>query len=456
MPTITSSGAGSGLNVASLVSQLVAAERSTFDTRYTKIDVKLTTEFSALSQLKGSMAAFQTALAGLKDAAAFNQRKTAVASEEYFTATATSAASAGSYGVEVQQLAKAAQLGSSAFVGGPESVVGAGTLNLAMGSRSFDVTLVDSNTTLAGLRDAINAASTNVGVRATIIRDQAGAHLVLTGAVTGQANALRITPTGGLSQFAHTPPSITNNFTQLSPAQDAIVRVSGFEIHDADNTIADAIDGVALTLKKSAPGTTTNLAVETDAAGIRGRVDAFVNAYNALAGQIAKLQSYNAETKAAGPLLGDAMLRNIESQLRRMISEPVAGVNGVYTTLASLGITSSTKGTLSVDQTKYDAALAAAPTALSQVFASPQGLATRIDGFLKSKLATEGEIAVRDAGITSRRKDLTRQREALDARMVVVQARYSKQFNALDSLLANMQSQSSYLAQQLSPRSNGG
>ena len=455
MPTITSSGAGSGLNVASLVTQLVAAERSTFDTRYTKIDVKLTTEFSALSQLKGSMAAFQTALAGLKEAAAFNQRKTTVASEEFFTATATSAASAGTYGVEVQQLAKAAQLGSSAFVGGPESVVGAGTLNIAMGSRSFDVTLVASNT-LAGLRDAINAASTNVGVRATIIRDQAGAHLVLTGAATGQANALRITPTGGLGQFAHTPPTITTNFTQLSAAQDAIVRVSGFEIRDSDNTIADAIDGITLTLKREAPGTTTTLGVETDAAGIRGRVDAFVNAYNALAGQIGKLQSYNAETKAAGPLLGDAMLRNIEAQLRRLISEPVAGVNGVYTTLASLGITSSIKGTLSVDQTKYDAALAAAPTALSQVFASPQGLATRIDGFLKSKLATEGEIAVRDAGITSRRKDLTRQREALDARMVVVQARYSKQFNALDSLLANMQSQSTYLAQQLSPRSNGG
>jgi flagellar hook-associated protein 2 len=456
MPTITSSGVGSGLNVTSLVSQLVAAERGTYDTRYTRVDLKLTTEFSALSQLKGSMSAFQTALAGLKDAAAFSQRKVTIASVGFFTASATAAASAGSYGVEVQQLAKAAQLGSNAFAGGPDSVVGAGTLSISMGSSSFDVMLADGSSTLANLRDAINTANTNVGVRATIIRDLAGAHLVLTGTATGEANALRITASGGLTQFAHDPPVTTTNFAQLSPAQDAIVRVSGYEIHDADNTIGDAIDGVTLTLQKAEPGTTTNLGVETDSAGIRGRVDAFVNAYNTLASQLSKLQAYNADTKAAGPMLGDAMVRNIESQMRRLISEPVAGSGSAYTTLASLGITSSLKGELSVDQAKYDAAIAAAPAALSQLFASTGGLASRLDGFLGSKLATTGEIAARDAGIATRRKDLARQREALDARMQVLQARYSKQFNALDSLLTQMQSTSSYLAQQLSAGSSSG
>jgi len=456
MPTITSSGAGSGLNVASLVSQLVAAERATYDSRYTKIDVKLTTEVSALSQLKGSMSSFQSALSGLKETASFSQRKVTVASDEFFTATASAAAAAGSYSVDVQQMAKAAQLGTPAFAGGADTVVGAGTLNISMGSASFNISLTDAGATLAQLRDAINSGAGNPGVRATLIRDVDGAHLVLTGSATGQANALRITANGGLAQFAHDPPATTANYTVLSPAQDAIVEVSGYEIHDADNSIGDAIDGVIITLKKEAPGTLTNLAVDTDSGAIRDRVNAFVSSYNILASQIAKLRAYDPATKAAGPLLGDATLRNLESQLRRLVSEPVAGVDGGYSTLASLGITSTATGTLAVNQAKFDAAVAAAPAAVSQVFASTQGVAVRLDGFLKGKLATDGEFAARDAGITARRKDLTRQREALEARMQVIEARYSKQFNALDSMLTRMQSTSSYLAQQLSVAANQG
>lgn len=454
MPTITSSGAGSGLNVSSLVTQLVAAERGPYDARHTRVDIKLTTELSALSQLKGSMSTFQASLTALKSPDAFNLHKVKLSSDDFFSVAATASASAGNYEVEVQQLAKAAQLGSAVIIGGAEAVVGAGTLSIAMGGDSFDVTLTDSGSTLADLRDAINSATSNVGVRATIIRDVAGAHLVLSGSETGEGNDLRITATGGLNQFAHDPPTTVGNYTELSTAQDAIVEIAGYEVRDADNVIGDAIDGVTLTLKKAEPGTLTSLGVENDPAGVRGRVDAFVNAYNALATQISKLQAYNADTKAAGPMLGDAMLRNIESQLRRLISEPVPGVSGPYTTLASIGITTSVKGTLSVDQAKYDAALAAAPGVLTQIFSSSEGLATRLDSFLGAKLATGGEIASRDATIAARRKDLTKQQQALEARMQVLQARYSKQFNSLDSLLAQMQSTSTYLSNQLRPPSS--
>ena len=451
MATITSSGAGSGLNVNSLVTQLVAAERAPYDQRITRTETRITTEFSALAQLKGAMVSFQGALANLKKNTDFELRTTTVGNKDLFDAAAGAASAAGTYGVEVRQLAKASQLGSAAVTGGASAVIGTGTLNIAMGSQSFNVTLADGSNTLANLRDAINAAPTNTGVQATLIADISGAHLILTGSLTGAANALRVTTTGGdggLTQFVYNPPT-TTNLTPLSVAQDAIVFVSGYEIHDVDNNIESAIDGVTLKLKKAQVGEVTTLTVATNNSGISERVNTFVNSYNVLANQMAKLRSYNSETRAAGPLLGDAMLRNIEDQLRRVIVAPVTGVTGSYTSLANLGITTTATGTLSLDQARFDAALVDDPTAATHVFAAEPGVATRLDAFLTAKLSTTGELASRDAGVTARRKDIASQKAALDMRMEVIQARYMRQFNALDSMLTKLQSTSSYLSQQL-------
>ena len=132
-----------------------------------------------------------------------------------------------------------------------------------------------------------------------------------------------------------------NNFENMevrSEAQDAIVFVSGYEIHSASNTVSNAIEGVTLTLKApTEEGSTVLLGVERDDAAIQDAAKKFVDAYNSLAGTIKSLSRYDASTEAAGALLGDAMLRNIDSQVRKLISSPVAGVNGNYTTLASFG-----------------------------------------------------------------------------------------------------------------------
>jgi flagellar hook-associated protein 2 len=449
MPTITSSGAVSGLNVNSLVPQLVAAERAPYEERLLRIDTKLTTELSSLSQLKGVMATFQGALANLKKPEDFSQRKVTLSDTDHFTATAASAAAAGSYDVEVVQLAKVAQLGSTAVILTADTVVGTGTLNITLGAKSFNITLTDGNDKLSNVRDAINAATDNPGVQATIIRDVNGAHLVLTGATTGAANTITVTASGGNGGLAQFDTSTPANYQVLSTAQDAIVNVQGYEIHDTDNIISDAVDGVTLTLKKQEPGTETSLTVALDNSGIQGKVNSFITAYNALATQIAKLQAYDPATKVAGPMLGDPLLRSVDSQLRRMLTDPVSGTSGDYTTLASLGITSNANGTLTLNVAKLDAALAKDSTAVSKVFASGNGAAVRMHAFIETKLSTSGDFTARDNGIKARRKDLDQQRTALDARMQLLEERYRKQFNALDSLLTQMQSTSSYLSQQL-------
>ena len=451
MATITSSGIGSGLDVNSLVSQLVAAERAPQEARLARIDTKLTTEFTALAQLKGSMSAFQTALTGLKDASTLIARKATLSDDKNVSAAAASNAVAGTYSIEVERLATASQLKSAAFAGGPTAAVGTGLLTLSLGSASFTVSIDSTANTLAGIRDAINKSAANTGVHAAVLTGVTGSHLVITGDKTGAANVVKVTQSGGdggLSQLVYDPP----NASALTgtDALDAIVHVSGVAVHSPSNTVADAIDGVTLTLKKQAPGTVDTLTIANDDTAVQGKVTAFVTAYNALATQIATLRSYDATTARAGPLLGDAMLLNIESQLRRLVSSPVGGATEPYNMLASVGVAFGTDGKLALDATRFQAAMTANSTAVSALFGSTNGVAKQLDGYLTTQLSSAGGIASRNASIDTARKDLNQRADALNARMATVQARYQKQFSALDALLSRMQSTSSYLTQQLS------
>ncbi len=457
MATITSTGIGSGLDVNSLVSQLVAAERSGPEKRLTREDLRLTTEFSAMATLKGAMAGFQTALNALKTAGSLDIRKATVGDEGAFTASVTSAAATGDYQVEVSRLATASRLGSAVYAGGPDSVVGTGTLTVTTGTTTFNVEITAESDSLAQIRDAINAAPGNTGVRATLIRDTSGtgSYLVLAGTTTGAANGISVGTVGadaGLTQLVQDLQSVDPLRDVV--AQDAIVFVSGYEIRSASNTVTGAIDGVTLNLKTAEAGVLVALGVERDGSAVQKRVESFVAAYNTLAQQVSNLGKYDAATKSAGPLLGDSMLRNVDAQIRRMIAEPVAGASGAYTTLTSLGITTTATGSLQLDATKLTAALAADANAVSRVFASESGVAVKLSNFLETRLSSTGELAARDANIAARRRDLEKQQETLSARMEVIQARYMKQFTALDSMLSQMQSTSNYLTQQLEGLSN--
>ena len=433
MATISSTGIGSGLDIDSLVSKLVAAERSAGQTRIDGKKTRLTEEFSAMATLMGGMSAFQSSLNSLVSSSSFNSRKVSVSDEAAFTAKAGSSAAAGSYDVQVEQLAKAAQLGSDAFASA-STRVGTGRLTIAVGDSSFSIEVGEGGNSLANIRDAINKSPANKGVQASLLTDVEGTHLVLTSTKTGADHALTVTASGGdggLEQF--------ENMEVRSEAQDAIVFVSGYEIHSASNTVSSAIEGVTLTLKApTEEGSTVLLGVDRDDAAIQDAAKKFVDAYNSLAGTIKSLSRYDVATGAAGTLLGDAMLRNIESQVRKVVSTPVAGVNGSYTTLASLGITTQADGKLKLDTIRFNAALAANPGAVSDIFTSSNGVAVKLADLMASKTSVSGELTVRSSNVTDSLVDLKDQQDALNARMKVIEQRYFKQFNALDSLLAQM------------------
>ena len=396
MSTISSTGIGSGLQIDDLVSKLVAAERAAGQTRIDNKKGKLTEQFSAMATLMGGMSAFQASLNSLVTAGSFTSRKVSVSDEKAFTAKAGSSAAAGSYDVQVQQLAKAAQLGSDAFASA-STAVGTGKLTISVGDSSFDIDVAEGGNSVANIRDAINKSSANKGVQASLLTDVEGTHLVLTSVKTGVDYALKVTTTGGdggLEKLVYDPDG-TKNMEVRSEAKDAIVFVSGYEIHSSSNTVSNAIEGVTLTLKApTAEDSTVLLSVDRDDTAIQEAAKKFVDAYNSLASTIKTLSKYDVGTDTGGPLLGDAMLRNIDAQVRKLISSPVAGVTGSYTTLASLGITTQADGKLKLDTVRFNAALDASPGAVSDIFTSSNGVAIKLADLMGAKTSSTGELMV--------------------------------------------------------------
>lgn len=453
MAGLTSQGIGSGLDVPGLVAKLVAAEKAPRQTQITRAQTATVTTISALATLKGAMATFNDSLATLKTEDVFSARSATSSVPEVFSVTATNAAVSGSYDVEVENLASAHQLTSKEFASGAGQNVGTGTLSISVGDQNFSVTIDDSHKTLAQIRDAINSAADNKDlVRATIVNAADGAHLVLSAQSSGEANKIAVAQSGGDGGLAalEYSPSLTTNYTEQREAKDAVIYVAGFKHTSKTNTFENAIDGVTITLLKADEADKTRtLTIDKDTASTTARIKKFVDAYNALEKQIAALRSYDPETRKAGPLIGDAMMRGIETELRNKLTSAVGGLTGTYQSLASVGITTQKDGTLSLDSDKLAKALNADFDGVGKLFGSENGVAKRLASSLDTYLAADAQISTRTKTLNARSISLQKEQADLEARMDAVAKRYNAQFNALDSLLANLSSQSAFLNQQL-------
>jgi flagellar hook-associated protein 2 len=452
MAGLSSPGLGSGLDINSLVSQLVAAEKAPAQAQITRSQTATATTISALGQLKGALAAFNTSLAPLKAIESFSTRSATASDPKIFTASASTVASEGSYDIQVDSLASAHQLTSDPFLGGASQLVGTGTLTIGSGNKSFQISVDGTHNTLAQIRDAINASTGNTNlVRATIVNAADGAHLVLSATATGAAAAITVAQAGGdggLARLVYNPLA-TTNYAEQRKAADSVVFIAGFEHHSATNTVTEAIEGVSITLLDAKPGEIFTLTVANDGNATTGRIKNFVDQYNALAKTVGALRSYDATSKKAGPLLGDAMLRGIESELRNKLTDTVSGVTGPFKSLASIGITTQKDGTLKLDADKLSAAMKSNYDGVAELFSSANGLGTRLSDALAPRLNTDSELDKRSKALDQKVITLQKSQAALETRMVKVEARYRAQFTALDSLLSKMQNESAFLTQQL-------
>lgn len=462
MASITAPGIGSGLDIGSLVSQLVAAEGEAKSVRLAQREAFAQAEISALGSLKSALSSFQSAVQGLDALSDFRQRSASSADEDLFTASADDKAVAGSYSIEVVNLAAVHKLASAGYTDS-STQVGSGVLTISTEGNTFFVNVDAAADTLADVRDAINNEVTNSGVSATIITVDDGSggsesRLVLTSQSTGSSGAITITvddddgidgDTGGLSALVYDPApgSGVTNLTELDAALDALIRIDGQDVTRSTNSINDAIEGVTIDLV--AAGSAVELTVALDEAAVTGAVSGFVSAYNSLINTISGLTAFDADTGAAGQLLGDATLRSVSNLLRRELSAEVEGVVGDADTLTAIGITTQDNGTLVLDTAVLDAAMSANFDDLGNLFAAADGIAVRLGDAIQPFVQANGTLDSRTDSLDARIDRIASQREALDRRLASVEERFLAQFIAMDALVSQLQTTSSFLDQQL-------
>jgi len=239
------------------------------------------------------------------------------------------------------------------------------------------------------------------------------------------------------------------------PAADAEVKIDGLTVTASGNKITDAVPGLTLDVKTKGTSTVT---VSTDTAAASKLIQDFVTAYNAAIGAINTSTKYNAESDEPSALTGDAQMRSASGQLRNVLS-------GVLGDLASQGLDAKTlglqtrgypssDGTLVFDSSKFTAVLVSNPEKIRSAFTGDSGFAGKLQAAVGSYIGTNGAFTQRTSGLNAQIKDVATQRLALDARMEAVGNRYKAQFVAMDSMVAQMSSTSSYLAQQLASLAN--
>jgi flagellar hook-associated protein 2 len=435
--------------VSSLVGQLVAATRAPQDALIANQTQAVTTKISALGTLKSALSTFQSSLAPLMSSASFNSQTATSSAQSVFTAAAGSSAVSGTYSLTVSQLATAQQLVSKPFAGGSSTVVGTGTLQVALGASSFPVTINSTNNTLAGIAAAINTATGNPGVTATIITGTDGAHLVLSSSLTGSGNTIQVTETDGgtgLSSLTYSSGS-PGNYTQNTAAQNASFTLAGVAYTSASNAVTSALTGVTLNLLATNVGSPATLTVASNTATVQTNVANFVAAYNQLVTTIAPLGSYDGTTQTAGPMLGDPVLNTTQNQIRRVLNSSVNTGSSTYNTLTSIGITVNKDGTLSLNSATLATALTANFGAVSQLFSSTNGVAATLNSQLMATLGSGGAVGARAITLSKQNTALTTQTNTLNAQMAALTTSLTQQYSTLNTLLSSLQSTSAYLSQ---------
>ncbi|MCE2943743.1 MAG: flagellar filament capping protein FliD [Xanthomonadaceae bacterium] len=435
MGSISSPGIGSGINVNQLVSQLVAAERAPQEQRIARRETDARADLAAFNQIKTALSSLRTAANALDGTSGVAARKTTIQADAGFTASATSTAALGRYSIEVESLATAQKRQSGPVTSSAD--LGSGTLSFTVGTETFNVALGATNT-ITELRDAINTATGGKGLSATVVNGDAGNVLVLNAAKAGTAGAITINATGSIATF-------TNGLAVTTTATDAVVKVDGVTRTADSNRLTDLIDGVTLDLTKAQDNSTFTLDIVADNANVRTAMQTFVGAYNAALTQLRNASAYNAESRTGGPLLGDAAVRGLQQQLRGAIGD-------AFDELSAIGIRSSKDGSLSIDVSKFDAALATNPAAVERLFDKERvgSLGAVLSARLEGAVAPNtGLLDARTKALNDRLQGLLSDRERLDVRISRIEDNYRRQFTALDGLVAQLQSTSSFLTQEL-------
>ena len=434
MAGIASLGVGSGLDLGSLVQRLVSAERAPAESRLNASASRLNAQISALGQVKSGLAKLDTALEKLANLS--DTRSVQVSDSKLVAVTADADADVGSYSITVSHLARAESRASTGFAD-PDASLGTGELTLSVGAgEPVTIQIGEGEDTLRGIRDAINDAE--AGVSATLVKDGEEYRLLLSAAETGLDSVITLGISAGMDTRLDSA-----NMAVTTAAQDASFSVSGLALTSASNEIEDVLPGLTLTLKGTTEETSPlTVTVSQDVQTARKAVDAFVTAYNGMISTADTLSKYDAESNRAATLTGDATLRAIRSMLPNSLGADTGGTfNAVQ-----LGLSSDVSGQLSLDGDAFAELMNQDPQG---VIASLQGFAEALGASVRGYSDSSGLLDTKVEGMRSSLKSIDGQREALANRMASFEQRLTRQFSALDQLVAQLNSTGNYLQSQL-------
>lgn len=455
MATFSSLGVGSGLDLGSLVSGLMAAEKAPLTALQSK-QSKVESRISALGSLKSVLSALQTSASALipgtgqTASAKFSTFAVKSGDDTIATATAGSDAAAANYSLSNITLASAEQLRKSETTLGIPASGSNGTLSIKVGSGDTVDVSVAPGASLSDIAKSIN--DSDAKLTASVINDGTNKHLVITAEDTGVANTISITGSAGWEGFNIRPtstPADTNSWVSQQSAASASVDINGLTITSTTNTLTDAISGVTINLLKASSSGTSLKVTQDTTTSITSALNSFVTAYNTAVSSMKTQGAYNASTKVAGALQGDATLRSAQSQVSNLLTTRFG--TGDLKTLSDIGIALQKDGTLKLDATRLNKALTTNASAVSELVAN---VGTGFKTGLGNLIDSSGTITSAADSANRLVKELKKRQEAMQDRLDNIEARYVKQFSALDTLIAGLNQTSASLTSLLSNLTN--
>lgn len=443
----TALGYGSGIDTVSLVSDLAAASRDPKVKRLDKLATANQAKISALATARSDLENFTTSLNEVVSSGDLRS-KPIVSDDTAILATANAGVRLGNLAaeIEVTQLARAQSIYSGFVVA--TDPVGQGNMTLSVGGTSYAITIGSGNDSLTGLADAINAAGSPV--RASVVTDGANSRLVLKGG-TGAAQAFTLTADSGaaasLDQFTYGGGA--SSMTLGQSALDATFKVDGVAYSRSTNTVSDVLAGVTLTFKKAQVGTPISISSERPTATLKTTLADFVSVFNTLKTDIAAARKENG---------GDSAMRMLDQQLNALITKTVTSDANINS-LSDIGVSFNKDGTVSVDNTKLDAVLAANPDAVEALFnplrdvthtaATDPGLSTTLVSIKTEATASNGALQALKTRLEKESAAITANRTKMEEREEAYKARLEKQFGAMDTRLSMLKATQTYLDQQV-------
>ena len=465
MATITSAGAGSGIDLESVISASVAAKKTQLQQPITTKKTNTQITLTGVGQLKSAISTFDTTLAKLSTPGAFNKRAiniTQDTDDPILKISSNTDASNGQYNVTVNKLATTSKI-EGTFASSTSSLITEdGTLTISAGDGNEFTVDVKKGDTLQQIRKRINNASDNFGLTANIVNTSDGkAKLVIDSGVTGAGNDLKISgSTTELKMFEADTSSATavsgSSMSRTQQSTDAEIDVDGNILTSDTNTFKDKVQGLDITvLRVSDKDSDGNLKsnkvdITTDKSAIKTLVQEFVTAYNTLIDKCTELGKRNTivggeSQDDGGALAGDSMPRSIRTLMANTVMEPnseMTGINSIF----QLGIKMDNDGKLSVDSDKFDDALDDNYEQVVALFSGETGVAGKLQTSLKEYTKTGGLISQRQDQLNSDLRDLSSREATAADQLEKYEANLRAQYGSLDTLLAQMQSSASYLS----------